>query len=50
MLRPGRAKSKEQLLEVAKTFRRTYKAERIAKFIEEAADVYERRGLFTYRF
>ena len=50
MLRPGRAKSKEQLLEVAKSFRETYKAKRIAKFIEEAADVYERRGLFTYRF
>ena len=28
----------------------TYKAERMAKFIEEAADIYERRGLFTYRF
>jgi glycerol dehydratase small subunit/propanediol dehydratase small subunit len=50
MLRPGRAKSKEQLLEVAKTFRQTYKAERMATFIEEAADIYERRGLFTYRF
>ncbi len=50
MLRPGRAKSKEQLLEVAKTFHQTYKAERIAKFIEEAAEVYERRGLFTHRF
>jgi glycerol dehydratase small subunit/propanediol dehydratase small subunit len=50
MLRPGRAKSKEQLLDVAKTFRQTYKAKRMAKFIEEAADVYERRGLFTYRF
>ena len=50
MLRPGRAKSKEQLLEVAKTFRQIHKAERMAKFIEEAADVYERRGLFTYRF
>jgi propanediol dehydratase small subunit len=50
MLRPGRAKSKEQLMEVAKTLRQTYKAERMAKFIEEAADVYERRGLFTYRF
>ena len=50
MLRPGRAKSKEQLLKVAKTFRLTYKAERMAKFIEEAADIYERRGLFTYRF
>ena len=50
MLRPGRAKSKEQLLDVARTFRQAYKAERMAKFIEEAADVYERRGLFTYRF
>ena len=50
MLRPGRAKSKDQLLDVAKTFRQTYKAERMAKFIEEAADIYERRGLFTYRF
>ena len=50
MLRPGRAKSKEQLLDVARTFRQTYKAERMAKFIEEAAEVYERRGLFTYRF
>ena len=50
MLRPGRAKSKEQLLDVAKTFRQTYKAKRMAKFIEEAADIYERRGLFTYRY
>jgi glycerol dehydratase small subunit/propanediol dehydratase small subunit len=50
LLRPGRAKSKEQLLEVATTFRKEYKAERMAKFIEEAADVYERRGLYTYRF
>lgn len=50
MLRPGRAKSREQLLEVANTFRQVYKAERMAKFIEEAADTYERRGLFTYRF
>ena len=50
MLRPGRAKSKEQLLDVAKTFRQTYKAERMASFIEKAADTYERRGLFTYRF
>lgn len=50
LLRPGRAKSKEQLLEVARIFRQTHRAERMAKFIEEAADVYERRGLFTYRF
>jgi len=50
MLRPGRAKSKEQLLDVAKTFRQAYKAERMAAFIEEAAQVYERRGLFSKRF
>ena len=50
MLRPGRAKSRDQLLEVANTFRQVYKADRMAKFIEEAADTYERRGLFTYRF
>ena len=50
LLRPGRAKSKDQLLEVATMFRQTYKADRMAEFIEEAADVYERRGLFTYRF
>ena len=50
LLRPGRAKSKAELLEAAKTLRETYKAERMAAFIEEAAEVYERRGLFTYRF
>ncbi len=50
LLRPGRAKSKDDLLEMAKTMRDTYKAERIALFIEEAADVYEARGLFTKRY
>lgn len=50
LLRPGRARSKEQLLAAARMMRETYKAERIASFIEEAADTYERRGLFTYRF
>lgn len=50
LLRPGRATSKQVLLDVAVTFRQTYHAERMAKFIEEAADVYERRGLFVHRF
>jgi propanediol dehydratase small subunit len=50
LLRPGRAKSKEELLEAAVTMRDTYKAERIARFIEEAAGTYEARGLFTFRF
>jgi propanediol dehydratase small subunit len=50
LLRPGRARSKDELLEAAATMRDTYKAERIARFIEEAAETYEARGLFTFRF
>lgn len=50
LLRPGRAKAKAELLEAAATFRNTYKAERVAAFLEEAADVYERRGLFQFRY
>jgi len=50
LLRPGRAKSKADLLEMARTMRETYKAERIATFIEEAAETYEARGLFTKRY
>jgi propanediol dehydratase small subunit len=50
LLRPGRAKSKAELLDAARTFREAYKAERVAAFLEEAADVYERRGLFQFRY
>ena len=50
LLRPGRATAKDELLAVARNMRNTYKATRIADFIAEAADVYERRGLFTKRF
>jgi propanediol dehydratase small subunit len=50
LLRPGRAKDKQPLLDAARTLRETYRADRMAAFIEEAAEVYERRGLFTYRF
>lgn len=50
LLRPGRAKGKTDLLNAAKLLRGTYKAERMATFIEEAAEVYERRGLFSKRF
>jgi propanediol dehydratase small subunit len=50
LLRPGRAKSKAELLETARTFRDTYKADRVAAFLEEAAEVYERRGLFQFRY
>jgi propanediol dehydratase small subunit len=50
LLRPGRARSKAPLIEAAKKLRETYGAARMAAFVEEAAEVYERRGLFTYRF
>jgi glycerol dehydratase small subunit/propanediol dehydratase small subunit len=50
LLRPGRAKSKQQLLDAAKTMRETYGALQIARFIEEAVEIYEKRGLFTFRF
>ena len=50
LLRPGRAKSKKELYEAAQRLRSAYDANRMAAFLEEAADVYERRGLFTYRF
>lgn len=48
-LRPGRARDKGELLAIA-TDLRTRSAERLAAFVEEAADVYERRGLFSFRF
>jgi propanediol dehydratase small subunit len=50
LLRPGRAKAKQELLDAARTFRETHKAERVAAFLEEAAEVYERRGLFQFRY
>ena len=49
-LRPGRVSSRAELVEAAARMRRDYGAERIAAFIEEAAEVYERRGLFSRRF
>ena len=50
LLRPGRARSRQQLLDAAATLRRDHGAERMAAFVEEAAQAYEDRGLFTYRF
>lgn len=50
LLRPGRAKTKQQILDVAKIFRNQHKAPAIAAFFEEAAEIYERRGLYTHRF
>jgi propanediol dehydratase small subunit len=50
LLRPGRAKDKEPLLDAARTLRERYGAEQMAAFVEEAAAVYERRGVFTRRY
>ena len=50
LLRPGRAQSQEELLVVARELRDQYGAKSIAAFLEEAAEVYERRGLFKKRF
>jgi len=50
LLRPGRAKDRQTLLDAAERLRRDHGAERMAAFVEEAAEVYERRGLFTFRY
>jgi glycerol dehydratase small subunit/propanediol dehydratase small subunit len=50
LLRPGRAKSKAELLDAARSMREAHGGDLIARFIEEAAEVYEARGLFTCRF
>ncbi len=50
LLRPGRAKSRQQLLEAARMLREEHKATRMADFVAEAAQTYEERGLFTFRF
>jgi len=50
LLRPGRAVGAAELRARAVEMRRDYGAERIAGFLEEAAEVYEKRGLFRRRF
>jgi propanediol dehydratase small subunit len=50
LLRPGRAADKKELIQAANDLRRDYGATRLAAFIEEAAEVYARRGLYTFRF
>ena len=50
LLRPGRAQSQEEILAAASELRDQYGAKDMAAFVEEAAAVYERRGLFKKRF
>lgn len=50
LLRPGRAPAKQTLIEIARALRESYQAPRLADFVEEAAEVYDKRGLFRNRF
>lgn len=50
LLRPGRAGDGSALREAARKLREEHGAPLMAAFVEEAADVYERRGLFTFRY
>lgn len=50
LLRPGRAPSKDSLLEVARRLRNEQDAPLLADFVEEAANFYELRGLFRKRY
>ena len=50
LLRPGRAQSADDLRAAADQLRVTYGAKETASLLEEAALVYERRGIFQRRF
>ena len=50
LLRPGRAGDKSVLLNAAERLRQEHAAPLLAGLIEEAAEVYERRGLFKFRY
>jgi propanediol dehydratase small subunit len=50
LLRPGRARSAADIRAMAADLRARWGAARIAAFLEEAADVYEARGLFRFRY
>src|SRR4026209_1301293 len=50
LLRPGRAQSADDLRAAANQLRDNYGAKETAALLEEAALVYERRGVFQRRF
>ena len=45
-LRPGRAKSKGELISIARKLKEKYHALILASFVEEAADIYEKKEIF----
>lgn len=50
LLRPGRSQSADDLRAAARDLRDTYGAKETASLLEEAALVYERRGVFQRRY
>ena len=50
LLRPGRAQSLDELRTIANQLRDVYGAKETASLLEEAALVYERRGIFQRRY
>ncbi len=50
LLRPGRAKDKASLLAAGQKLRDHFGAPLLARHVEEAAEIYEKRGLFEARF
>lgn len=50
LLRPGRVREKQQLIREAQRLRDEFHAPLMAAFVEEAAEVYDRRGLFKFRY
>jgi propanediol dehydratase small subunit len=47
LLRPGRARTRAELQAAAEELRRVHRATAMAAFVEEAAEVYEQRGLLA---
>ena len=50
LLRPGRAQSQKELLDVAQRIRSRYEPVLLAEFIQESADFYHKRELFRKRY
>ena len=50
LLRPGRAKDKAPTAGSRGELREHLQGRAHARFVEEAAEIYEARGLFTFRF
>jgi propanediol dehydratase small subunit len=50
LLRPGRCRSKDELIAAAEQLSRDHGATDLAQLLRSAAEVYARRGLFAKRF